>query len=490
MFGVFRNFKSSAMLFQHVTKKYWVILALLFSLALFVRWGVVPHRHYVFYDEYEHINIAKNMAESRQFARCDLYLDGQCLSSNLPQWTPGYHFLLSLVFNVSGSSESVAYNFNVFLGALSVVVLFLIAYLITQRESVALLSAGLLAFTPLHLKFSGNSSLEMASSLFILLNVLSFLIFSQRKDDRSFVQFMAVTAFTLLLRPENGLILLLFAAGLVFFAKIDRRYYFKMLDYAILLLPYFLYIVSIKAYETLWMQGWQMSIAHVFMSHLWFWVKNEAIPIVWVFMAAVGAHETLKKNKPMFWCLFLFFASFLCFYSFMHRGMTGHFQRMNLQFYFPVVIWSAMGFYGIYQRGVFCFKSRRLVFSVLAFAAALSFFWSFPYVFIGLSPHIFDEQQEMFLEGENFDERYVFISYNPSSIITTMDKSSAFIGHMMDDNAYNSFLKDRPLVLVDDYWCVQNRNDFCSTLKNRYVLEDVRGGSSAGKGMFYLIKKK
>lgn len=313
-FAVFRSFRISRAVFGQVTRGCWGFLIVLFLLAFFVRWNIVPHRHYVFYDEYEHVNIAKNMAEEREFARCNLYLDGACLSSDLPQWTPGYHFLLASAFKVFGTSEAAAYNLNACLGAFSVVVIFLIIYLLTATEAVSLVFALVVALTPLHLKFSGNSSPDMASFLFTALSFLSLLIFSKFQSAKSFFQFIAVTAFTLLVRPENGLILPVFAAWLAL-TKVERAYYGRLRDLGILFVPYVLYLLAVEGYQV---RRWLGQNAHVpvweaVRENVVFWVMNPAVPVLGLLLAVVGGFYAFKKNKPVFWCSCLYFFAYLFF---------------------------------------------------------------------------------------------------------------------------------------------------------------------------------
>ena len=144
-------------------------------------------------------------------------------------------------------------------------------------------------------------------------------------------------------------------------------------------------------------------------------------------------------------------------------------QRFNLQFYFPVVILTSIGLLGIYRR----IRRKPVVLLVLFMAVILNVTLSFNYVYskISLSVH-YKEYEELFKAG-NIDQDCVFITYNPSFVISTLNKSSVLISAMRSKEVYDTYLKDRCLILVDDYWCKKDLRGLCSYVKDKYSLEKV-----------------
>lgn len=491
--AVVRNFKSSLTLFNQVPLRYWLFLSVLFVVTLFLRLYVVPHQHYVFYDEYEHINVAKNMAEQRQFARCNLYLDGKCEALDFPQWTPGYHFLLSIIFNIFGPGESVAYNFNAVLGALAIVVIFLILYLITRSEKIGFISSVLLAFMPLHLKFSGNSSAEIASFLFILMSVLALMIFSNHKTDESFFQLVTITAYTLLVRPENGLILLLFAVWLLM-QKTESRYYSHLAGWIVLFIPYLLYLSPINEYQQkYWPKSYVGSGSlKLFVENLLFLISNKAVPFICIFMAGVGGYAIFKKQKQILIWLLFFLLSLVIFYTLVPLNfIRGEHQRFILQFYFPFIVLSAIGYEYSWQWGCSLFKRKGLILFIVVFMTILNFSQALHYLFVKKSPAFFHQQNKFFLAGRDLDSRYVFVAYNPSSIISTINKSCVHISYLLEENKDSQLFKDRDFILVNDHWCDSNSLGLCKILKNKYEAEEIPSlQPAAPASFFYRLKKR
>lgn len=491
--GVCFNFRDTAGMFKKMARKDWLFLLIIFIVGLLVRLYVVPHRHYVFYDEYEHINIAKNMAETKQFSYCNFYLDGKCLSSSLPQWTPGYYFLLSLFFGLFGVSEVGAYTFNVFLGAFSVVLLFLVTYLITQKNSVSFIAALMLTFCPLHLKFSGNSSLEMVSFFFILFSLLGLFVFLKSPTNKSSFQYMAILAYTLLVRQDNGLLLLLFTMLLIM-ERVQWKVLLKSTFFLFLFAPYCLYLPWIKQYQiTYWLATRShLSYLRLFTGNLLFWAANSAVPLIYTFMAVVGAYCGIRKKEKKYFWMCLYFFIFLLAYSspYSQRSLSGgDTQRFNLQLYFPVIILGAVGMYEIYRSLKKYLKKSWVVFAILLFPTTLNIIYNFSYISAEITLPIHQKQYELFLKGKEIDNGCVFIAYNPASIITTIERSSVHISFMFNDKVYQSYLKDRCLVLVDDYWCSQDPGGFCKLLKDKFTLEPYESDSGKDLSLFYRMQK-
>lgn len=490
------NFKRCLYLFSGINKRVRVALLILLTFSLFMRLYVIEHKHYVFYDEYDHMNIAKNMKEAKQFTYCDFYLDNKCLKAPLPHWPPGYHFLLASLFKFLGTSESVAYNFNAFLGTISVFILFLVTYLITSKNILSLISASLLSFTPLHLMYSGNSSVEMCSLVFILLSVFSLLVFIRLQTKAAILQMLTVVAYTIILRAENGIIIILFPL-LIFLNKINLRKFVKESYLLILLLPYFFYLPHIRAYAVShWLKNQEgVPVIGLLLRNLGFWLSNDLVPYTYSLLALLGVYFSIKMKRKFYLSLILYFVIFLSIFTFIHHARidVGDNRRYNLLFYFPVVIFAAIGIYEGSRLLSNHLKIKFVVIGILFCALLLNFtntYRSSQYSRFNGNDRLFQKQYKQFLNGREIDPGCVFIAYNPSPVITIIGSSSVNIAHLFNGKFYDNLLKNRRLVLVDDFWCQQDRDGMCSALKNKYEVEKIESKHNADLGIFYYLKVK
>lgn len=489
--GIVLNFRSLRFSLSGITRKSLALLSVILLASLVLRIYAAPHRHWVFYDEYEHINAAKNMLDQHLFSRCDFYLDGHCYSSGITQWPPGYHFLLSLVFALFGASESVAYNFNIFLAFLSILLIFIAAYLATQRTPIALISALLLAFSPLHLRFSANSSLEMASFVFLLASFIALLFFERERTKQSLFMLAALCAYTILLRAENGIILVLFPLFLAM-RRVKMRNFLSSVYLFVLFIPYFLYLPNIRRMliiESLDNRLFE-SIQQRFIHNLSFFCNSFFNPLIFTLMAAVGCLFLFKdKKKVSVWFCF-YMAVFFFIYTFIHKVSLASEDRYNLQFYFPLVIFAASGLYSCYIFMRKFIKKGWLIVMFLGVVVLSGYVGKFSHIYVKPNQDegdFFQFQHDLFLEGKSFDDSYVFVTYNPCSMITSTGRSAVHVYYLFDDAIFDEYLKTRPLVLVDDYWCEKDRAGYCASIKRKYVLEKINTGVSDAVS-FYLIK--
>lgn len=152
------NFNSIIKPFRTIKRRTWIILFLIFLCSLYIRLFVILHTHDAYFDEFEHVNIAENILYNNKFCECMAGLPQHCTSCAAVDWPPGYHTFLSLVFGVFGDSEAVAYDTNAVLGSISIILMFLLIFLIFKDSTLALTGAFMLSFIPVHLRYSGTTS--------------------------------------------------------------------------------------------------------------------------------------------------------------------------------------------------------------------------------------------------------------------------------------------------------------------------------------------
>lgn len=337
------SFKS---LLRGIGWRTWICLLLLFLLTLVFRVYFIPHTHYVFFDEFAHPEIAKNMLYEHAFYWNPLGNGCGMFKRTLPQWPPGYFFLLSLVFGVFGTSEYVSFLFTSFMGSLNVAAMFILGFLLFDNRSHGLWMAFLLAIYPLHMKFCGSSSLEVVSLLFLTMSLICILVFLKTMTTRILLFSIAMMSLASLMRVENT-VLLSAMCGVCLFIHYHHMRNPKILALAVII-AFFLSFLGVafltqglKLYK-----GWRESqIGYPFFQSMSFWFKGELQPITFTALSLTGLIPFCRSNKLISVGLFAHLLMFLVIYTLFHRLdiSGGDMQRFNLQICLPMIIFMVAG---------------------------------------------------------------------------------------------------------------------------------------------------
>lgn len=357
------NFKTIRKAFSKISKKTWIILALIFLFGFVLRMWIVPHIHYIYFDEDMYLDMGKNIAETGKAYVCDYYSSGQCLSSSFyPMMAVGFPFILALVFKLFGTSHTAAFSASAFFGSLSIILIFFVAYLLFKKEEIGLWSALVLCLSPTLIKWSGSAMPEATSLFFILLSLLAFLLYSKLKSLKILFFSFCILAFTLQFRLEY-IILLPFLAFL-FNNKGKKIFEWKFLIifllFLLLILPQLLFVYNAYfknliatrpgplAREILPFQP--ASFLGKFASNLKFWVDwNYNIPLFSLF-SLIGAFYLLKKKK-IFSFLVGFFLVFIVIYSVYQQASLILLKqtRYFMPTYIPFAIFGGYGLYSLFK---------------------------------------------------------------------------------------------------------------------------------------------
>jgi len=213
------------------------------------------------------------------------------------------------------------------------------------------------------------------------------------------------------------------------------------------------------------------------------------IPLACVILAGVGTLGAFKKEGKIIRWSAMYFFIFLTFYILMRRTMMGDNQRLNLQFYLPVIVLAVFGFKKTSSVLGRLLKNGKWAFGILTALVFLNCAQVFPSVFKEISLPVFQEEYKLLSRSLAIDDRVVFISCNPSFVITVLGKSSVLVSQAMDERFFNVYLKDRELILVDDYWCAKGEGG-CGEFKKKHRLEPFYAqGQQFGREILYLVKK-
>ncbi|MDP7491623.1 MAG: glycosyltransferase family 39 protein [Candidatus Undinarchaeales archaeon] len=207
--ALFSARRSISCQFGRIGRGTWSLLAVVILATLWIRLTIPPHQHVIYVDEAQYMEAGKEMLRTGR--------QGELILS------VGWPFVLRLAFALFGTSNWVAINTSILLGTLSVVPLFLLAYLATDRTDLALVAAVVLSLYPPHVRWSATAA-SNASSLFFMLLTLVFFMISYRTERTSvaWLAWMSI-AFTTQFRPENHVLIVLFPLGRAILGSSGKR---------------------------------------------------------------------------------------------------------------------------------------------------------------------------------------------------------------------------------------------------------------------------
>ncbi|MCM8796849.1 MAG: glycosyltransferase family 39 protein [Candidatus Omnitrophica bacterium] len=452
------NLREIVGLLKKIERKSAILLLLIVVLGLVLRMWVIPHTAHDYFDEFEHMNIAQNMAFSGKFFLTLMGTDRFCQAHAFPHRIPGYHSILARAFSVFGDSETVAYNLTALIGSFSVPLVFLLTYLLFNQQGIALYAAFLFNLIPVHLKYSGASGLEVPSLFFILLSYIAALIYLRQTTLKTLFLLISFTGFALYLRPENG-ILLFFIPFFIFLfsdkaefnrSKVIRHISFSLLIF-VLALPYLVHIyLDVFTYPA---KEWSATLCERIIrfrrqlpDNLFFWFSNFT-PLPFTLLAIFGIMRLIRENKKMLIFFSLWFIVLLAVYS---QHINSSFinnpdgDRFSLPMYLTLVIFAGFGLFEALNLS----KNKRI-----AIFLALSFILieTFPSLRLSLdrtfSRDIYKEYNFVWDNKDKIPDDTYVLTFAPYFIISTIHKKAVLPELFLR-------LEDKPetAILLDDFW--------------------------------------
>ena len=444
--------------FKKIQSKTFLLLFLIIASGFILRMWFVPHTPHVYFDEFEHLNIAQNMAFNGKFFETLMGTDRFPQAHAFPVWPGGYHSILARAFSVFGDSESVAYNVSTLFGSLSILFIFLITYLLFHSQKIALYTAFLFSVVPAHLKYSGTASLEVPSLFFILLTYFSALIYLEWANTKTLFLLASFTVFTFYMRPENSILIVFVPFFIFLFAGKNKYNKGKVIRHILFALPLLLLAIPYLAQMqvNLAMPPWEAWSRTFFErmsrlyeqlpSNLFFWFSGfTSLPIT--LLAIIGFLFLLKKNRRTALFFSIWFIFFLLLYS---QHLSASFinnpdgDRFSLPLYLTTVIFAGFGLF----ETINLLKINKIVlFLLLSFL----FIEAFSPLRLSLSQtfsrDVYKEHQFILENKDRIPEDMYVITWTPPFIISTIHKKA--IAPELFVN-----LKDKPekAILLDDYW--------------------------------------
>ena len=241
----------------------------IFCLALIIRSACIPHMHHVYYDEFYFIDLAKNILKHNIYGATVIGDRSHLLAFSAPIRPAGYPLLISYIFRFFSESAQSIFQTNAVFGALSVLLIFWIAYLLFKDNfPAAFWGAIVFNFFPAHLKYSGSACSDIISIFFILSCIFLGLLCLKEKKAPLIYLFTSTFIFLSYIKPEN---LLFSPPAIIFFFILTRKRLIKRSEALFLtscvflaLLPLILQLPDVLRPENINSKGHFVSFGNIF----------------------------------------------------------------------------------------------------------------------------------------------------------------------------------------------------------------------------------
>lgn len=174
---------------------------------------VAPQTHRIYYDEDIYENIGQNLATLQKAQLCNdggtAYGVYTCHEGQYNKEPYAYPYLLSIVYRLFGVSEALSFIFNNLLLGITIIFVFLLAFLLFKNYLIGIFSALIYALIPQNLLWFNTTAAEPSASLFSGIFIFAVVIFLKDKSNRSLFLVAVLASFAIQFRPESILILLI-----------------------------------------------------------------------------------------------------------------------------------------------------------------------------------------------------------------------------------------------------------------------------------------
>lgn len=453
------NLDAFRKILKDLNRKTWVILFLIVLSGLALRLTVIPHTPHVYFDEFDHINVAENMSIHGKTAMTFKGGYNAYEAGWLQAWPPGYHTILALIFSIFSGSQAVAFNVSAVIGAISIALIFFVSYLLFHDQEIALYSAFLFNLIPVHLKYSGASEPGITSLSFLLLTLFALLVYVKKREAKTLAWLISTAVLTVYMRPENVILLLWIPFAVLIYdpfpnsarEKTAAPLFFFLGSMLLFLIPFFIQMyLSIRALPRI---GWDESLASRWVylkmhiaDNLLFWFSRFH-PVTFTVMAVYGLMYLIKKNIRLFILLLSWFVIFLVTYSQYSKADFMYIfdsDRFALNLYIPLILMAALGLFEF--SGLF--RKNKIILSVILLLMVLDIFAPLK---DGLERTFQREvyQEYLFIKRSAplIPDNVYVVTYDPPAVISTIRKMA-----MMPEIFLTMEPKPQTIILFKDHW--------------------------------------
>ncbi|MBL7169615.1 MAG: glycosyltransferase family 39 protein [Candidatus Aenigmarchaeota archaeon] len=496
IFFFVKSFKDIKILFKKIKTKTWLILLLIFIIGFSLRMFITPHTMRVFFDEDIYLDIAKEIIVRQDAGLCNYGDQNGCYDPTFMKWPNGHPFLLAISYLFFGSSQETGFGTGAFLGSLGIIIVFLIAYLFSEKEKIGLYSALVFALLPVHIMWSGTAASEPTFIFFILLTLLTFLMAFKSKTNSWNLYFLSVMCLTyaIQIRSEGGILLPIFGLFMILFDEklkarlLNRKFIFAWSLMLILLTPYIIHTIHAGQTDTWGSSGKKFGFEYTKRNvpeNLHFWLKGyETLenPFWFTLFALTGLIYLLVKDRKI--CIFLgiSFLVFFMLYGFFYAGSVrfGADVRYSLTGYPWYVILAGYGLYFIHNLLEKTLKNEWLVLGLLFVLIFVIFYFNSKYI----TQEIGEIQEAKHARAyhnfavetvEALPKNCYIMSHTPSMFLI-MDYPSLQLWNGQNEKVMTEVFNKTDCVVFDDnYWCniEPYKNSVCKHMFDSFKLEEI-----------------
>lgn len=217
-----------------------LVLALLiiFILGLVIRIYLFPLHFPNDGGSFFYVSAAKNIADYGEYQECNY--SSYCMPPKKPYLT--YPLITGLAFSVTGTSIDIAAWINIVISGLSVVAMYFVTEKLLKNQRAAFLSSLLLSVMINHIYYSNTTESHPTSIFFLLMSVIGFQMFIEKKDFISHFLFLSSAALCISTRLDHWGFVPLFLIWYIIERKKISRINFRvntlpLLVVGILLIP-------------------------------------------------------------------------------------------------------------------------------------------------------------------------------------------------------------------------------------------------------------
>ena len=474
-----------------------VLLVLVILFAFVMASFVAPRTHRIYFDEDIYANIGQNIALSGQAAICNY---GEFVHSEYqPNWLSynkepnGWPFLISLVFQIFGTSELYVYILNNLMLAAGVGIAFAITWAMTGAFFPSIMAALILALIPHNLIWANTMAAEPAAAFFTLACVLCLMIFLKTNEWRHLYLLAVILPFASQMRPESLLLIpLAFLAIMLIRPEklLTRQLWGAGMITAVFLLPQMLHLYAESGHS--WGAGDAKFSLDYFGSNIavngLYYLNNKAFPALLTIFAVLGLifgkHSGKWRIILFFWFL-VFWGIFLFFYAGSYQ--YGADVRFAVVSFAPLAILAALGMDWIKNKlqPLLTGTNATIILVTILLLAWIKFLPLVRLVgqeaWAARADHAFTQESV-----KKLPDRSIVVSHIPTMLLL-WGQSAVSVHGVLNDEGLIPHLAgkfDGGVYFHHNYWCETSsdaNNDACREIRQKYDLEEFVSDDSTGR---------
>jgi hypothetical protein len=385
------NFKYIKEVFIEIGNRYLLLLILISIIGMSFTSFINPKKHRIYYDEDIYSSIGQCIAEHKRAVMCNEgYYENNELKVVAEEYNKqpaGYPYLINIIFRIFGTNELFVFILNNIIFGLTVIVVFLISFLLFKNVFAGLTACLSYILVPVNLQWFNTCAAEPSTAFFASMAILASLIYIKNKKPINLFFLTAVLAFSLNFRMESLLIVVVI--GLIYLLKdievFKRRglYIFGVLLFllstAIIL---HLYVMRGQSWGT---DGAKFSLeqfSYNFKTNSVFYFNNKEFPLIFSIVGIIGLffykNRGYIKEKIILLSWFLaFWGIFLFFYAGSYKFGEDLSVRFSILSYVPISILVGIGVSFI---KTLLEKRIKAISLILIILIIFNFTWFLPFI--------------------------------------------------------------------------------------------------------------